>query len=141
MMKKIIIVLFITYIILLLYLTLFKNYLGREIGTYDVNLIPFKNITLITLEFLNKEVSLRFFIRNIFGNLIAFAPFAYFFITLFSLKNTKKFITIMFFIILTIETMQLILKVGFFDVDDIILNLCGTLIIYKLILNRRKNNY
>lgn len=132
-------ILFITYIAILLYLTLFKNYLGREVGTYDINLIPFKNISIITLDFINNIVSLRFFIRNIFGNLIAFTPFAYFLITIFKIKNTKQFALIMFFIILTIETMQLILKVGFFDIDDIILNLTGSLIIYKFITLYLKN--
>lgn len=41
-MKKIInIVLFIMYISFLLYLTLFKNFLGRKEGIYAMNLIPF----------------------------------------------------------------------------------------------------
>jgi len=42
--KIINVILFILYISFLLYLTLFKNYLGRNIGIYDINLIPFKNI-------------------------------------------------------------------------------------------------
>lgn len=136
--KIINIILFITYIFLLAYLTLFKNYLGREVGTYSINLIPFKNIIKITHEFLINNVSLRFFIRNIFGNLIAFTPFSYFFLTIFKIKNKKQFTIIMFFIILFIETLQLILKVGCLDIDDIILNLLGALILFTLLTNRFK---
>ena len=131
--KIINILLFITYISLLLYLTLFKNYLGRTIGVFDINLIPFKNIIKVITDYIINEVSLRFFIRNIFGNLIAFTPFAYFFIVIFKTKNIKKFSIIMFFIILFIETMQLVFKIGFFDIDDIILNLIGSIVAFLIL--------
>lgn len=130
-MKAINIILFTLYIAFLLYLTLFKNYLGRNVGLYDINLIPLKNIFIITSDFIQNEVSLRFFIRNIFGNLVAFTPFAYFFLTLFKIKDTKKFIIFMFIIIFIIESLQHIFKIGFFDIDDIILNLLGSLIAFK----------
>lgn len=119
------IILFIIYIICLLYLTLFRNYLGRTEGVYQMNLSIFANIIGITKGFLNKELTLRFFLRNIFGNIIAFAPFAYFFITIFDLKDTKKFIFLVSGIIVIIESMQYILQIGVYDIDDIILNLSG----------------
>lgn len=129
--KIINVILFILYISILLYLTLFKNYLGRNIGIYDINLIPFKNIYIIISDFIQNEVGLRFFVRNIFGNLIAFTPFAYFFLILFKIEDTKKFLILMFLIILLIETLQYIFKIGYLDIDDIILNLLGSFIAFK----------
>ena len=113
--KIINIILFITYISLLLYLTLFKNYLGRTTGVFDINLIPFKNIIKITNDYIINEVSLSFFI------------------VIFKTKNIKKFFIIMFFIILFIETMQLVFKIGFFDIDDIILNLIGSIVAFLIL--------
>lgn len=136
--KKIIIVMFfIIYIIILLYLTLFKNYLGRALGNYNINLIPFKNIITIFIDFINGESSLRFFIRNIFGNLIAFAPFAYFLKSLFKIDKTKTFTIIMILIVLFIEIMQYILQIGYCDIDDLILNVLGAYTLFILIKNWR----
>lgn len=143
-MKKLLkttnILLFISFIILLTYLTLFKNFVGRTNGKYNINLIPFKTIYTITTDFINNKSSLEFFLRNIFGNLIAFTPFAYFFTNLFKIKNIKTYTIIIFLIILTIETLQLILKIGVFDIDDIILNLLGSIVAFQL-LTKIINNY
>lgn len=125
---------FIIYICFLLYLTLFKNYLGRTIGEYEINLIPFKNIFIIFKEFINNNVSLRFFIRNIFGNIVAFTPFAYFLPQLFKIKNKKTFGVTLLLIIIFIESMQLIFKIGYFDIDDIILNFIGSYLTFIILM-------
>jgi glycopeptide antibiotics resistance protein len=52
-------------------------------------------------------------------------------------KSVKVALIISFLIILFAEAMQLITKVGVFDVDDIVLNLIGSLIgccLYKALL-------
>lgn len=140
-MKKIInIVLFIMYISFLLYLTLFKNFLGRKEGIYAMNLIPFKNIYEITLNFIKGSLSLGFFIRNIFGNLLAFTPIAYFFITLLNLKDIKKLIFLTSAMIIIIEALQYILGIGVYDVDDLILNLTGTILAFLFLKNKIKLN-
>ncbi len=140
-MKKIInIVLFIMYISFLLYLTLFKNFLGRKEGIYAMNLIPFKNIYEITLNFIKGSLSLGFFIRNIFGNLLAFTPIAYFFITLLNLKDIKKLIFLTSGMIIIIEALQYILGIGVYDVDDLILNLTGTILAFLFLKNKIKLN-
>lgn len=136
----IIITCFIFYISILLYLTLFKNYLGREVGNYDINLIPFKNMITITKEFIIGKLSLRFFIRNIFGNIIAFTPFAYFLKTIFKIKDMKTFTLIMILIISFIEIMQYILQIGYCDIDDLILNLLGACTFFTII-NIKKHKY
>lgn len=140
-MKKIInIGFFIMYISFLLYLTLFKNFLGRKEGIYAMNLIPFKNIYEITLNFIKGSLSLGFFIRNIFGNLLAFTPIAYFFITLLNLKDIKKLIFLTSGMIIIIEALQYILGIGVYDVDDLILNLTGTILAFLFLKNKIKLN-
>jgi len=131
--KRINIVLLILYIAFLLYLTLFKNFLGREEGIYAMNLVPFRNIYGITLGWIKGSLTFRFFIRNIFGNILAFAPFAYFFITIFNLKDIKKFIFLTSGIIVIIESSQYLMQIGVYDIDDIILNLNGSIIAFLII--------
>lgn len=131
--RRINIILFILYIAFLLYLTLFKNFLGREEGIYAMNLVPFRNIYGITLGWIKGSLTFRFFIRNIFGNILAFAPFAYFFITIFNLKDIKKFIFLTSGIIVIIESSQYLMQIGVYDIDDIILNLSGSIIAFLII--------
>jgi glycopeptide antibiotics resistance protein len=63
---------------------------------------------------------------NIAGNIFAFSPFG-FILPVISPKN-RKFLNVAllcFEFTLSIELIQLLLKVGIFDVDDIFMNLCG----------------
>lgn len=128
--KRINITLLILYIAFLLYLTLFKNFLGREEGIYAMNLVPFKNIVGITESFINGNLTFEFFIRNIFGNLLAFTPFAYFSIVLLNIKDIKKVIFLTSGVIVMIESAQYLLQIGVYDIDDIILNLTGTILCF-----------
>lgn len=146
--KRINLTLLILYIAFLLYLTLFRNFLGREEGVYAMNLVPFKNIVGITKGWINGYLTFEFFIRNIFGNILAFTPFAYFSIVLFDIKDIKKVIFLTSGIIVMIESAQYLLQIGVYDIDDIILNLTGTIISYialrkiklfKLIIEKVQN--
>lgn len=98
-----------------------------------MNLVPFRNIYGITLGWIKGSLTFRFFIRNIFGNILAFAPFAYFFITIFNLKDIKKFIFLTSGIIVIIESSQYLMQIGVYDIDDIILNLNGSIIAFLII--------
>lgn len=133
--KKINIALFIIYITILLYLTLFKNFLGRTEGIYEINLIPFKNVIGITKKRIKGTITVKFYIRNIFGNILAFAPLAYFGITLLKITKLKTIILTSSIIIITIELSQYFLQIGVCDIDDAILNLTGITIAF-LILNQ-----
>jgi glycopeptide antibiotics resistance protein len=98
------------------------------------NLIPFKTIIKYIYWYIHGSVSLRYFIINIFGNIIAFMPFALFAPILFpKVDNIKKFITTLFCIVLLIELLQIITLSGFFDIDDFILNIGGAYIMYKIL--------
>lgn len=133
--KRINLTLLVLYIAFLLYLTLFRNFLGRTEGIYEINLIPFKNIIGITNGWINGTITIKFYIRNIFGNILAFTPLAYFGITLLKIKKLKTTILISSIIIITIELSQYFLQIGVCDIDDAILNLTGITIAF-LILNQ-----
>ena len=63
---------------------------------------------------------------NIVGNIAAFIPFG-FFLPIISRRSRLWYNTVMFGFIwsLTLETLQLVFKVGSFDVDDMLLNTLG----------------
>ena len=138
---------FIIYIITLIQLTLFDSDYGRaglnifdwskenlEVYLENNNLIPFKTISL----YISRQD--RVAIINLLGNLIAFAPMGIFLPLLFK-KQTKlqNFILTNIAIILAIESLQFLSLSGHFDIDDLILNLLGALIIYGLFKVKKVN--
>lgn len=85
---------------------------------------------------------MEYFMLNIVGNVVAFMPFG----TSLPLinKRYRSFISVLLIgimFIVSIETFQLVMKVGSFDVDDIILNTTGVVIGYivSIILRRIYN--
>lgn len=126
-------VMFGIYLGILIYLMFLSERYGRTegMGTYRYNLIPFQEIKRY---FMHREVLLfeTFFI-NIYGNVLAFMPFG-FLLPVIS-KKDRHFLSILllsFCLTLTLETMQLVLQVGCFDVDDMILNVFGGVLGYVL---------
>ena len=65
-------------------------------------------------------------------------PLEYFIIELFKVNKFKQNLLLSFIIILMIETSQFILKIGVFDVDDIIICTFGMMTFY-VICNSIKN--
>lgn len=140
---------FLMYILVLIKLTLFDSNYGRNglnifnfnheyIGEYlqnQVNIIPFKTI----LEYIKRWDHIA--IYNLFGNIIAFAPMGLFLPLLFKKQNKlKTFILTNIAIILTIELFQFLSLSGSFDIDDLILNLIGSLTIYSLFKVKKINH-
>jgi len=123
---------------IIVYFVLFSDKLGRVTGyeTFQYNLTPFQEIRrFITYR---DSVPLWVFILNLLGNLLIFAPLGF----LVPLMRTRKTGVIRIFIYsflfsLGIEILQLVTRVGVFDVDDIILNTAGGLIGYVLYLFTR----
>lgn len=139
---------FMLYLILLITLTLFDSSWGRngfaikDFKVYikqSVNLVPFKTIINYIKEF-NSMYSTRQIMFNLLGNICAFMPMALFLPLLFKKQSKfKNFIITMVIIILGIESLQLITTSGRFDIDDLILNLFGAVIMY-LLLNIKSVN-
>lgn len=129
-------ILFIGYCILMLWEVFIGPY--RSTGMSRLyNLIPFKTISgfLINYKYYKAET---IFI-NLAGNVITFVPLGFFLPIVFQgFRSFRKAITCFTLIILAVETFQLILNVGVFDVDDIILNLLGCLLGYFSILSLKK---
>lgn len=124
-------ILFMIYIMALSYFLFFSERYGRDISVreFRYNLTPFKEIKRF-IKYKN-ELGLESFLVNILGNIFAFAPFG-FILPIISIKN-RKFLNVFlmsFEFSLSVETIQLISKVGIFDVDDIILNVIGSIIGY-----------
>lgn len=132
-------ILFIIYIIGLCYFLFFSEGYGRTGIThgYRYNLVLFKEINRFIKY--RADVGFTSFAVNIFGNIFAFSPFG-FVLPIISPRNRKFFNVALlgFEFSLMIEIIQLLFKVGIFDVDDIFLNTIGSIIGYIIFAICRK---
>ena len=70
---------------------------------------------------------------NVFGNVLGFVPYGFILPVITGKMRNSFFIILSGFVIsLTIEVIQLITKVGCFDVDDMILNTLGAALGYGI---------
>jgi len=124
---------FIVYISVLVYFLFFADMLGRTTGAtnYRYNLILFKEIRRFIVYSGHLGASSVF--TNLIGNVVAFIPFGIF-LPILTNNRLKIFrVTIFTFALtLSIELIQLMSRVGIFDVDDMILNTLGGIIGYLL---------
>ena len=95
---------------------------NEQDGIQNINLVPFRSI----LPYL-RNITEPYAFKNIMGNVIIFIPLGFFVSNIFS-KKIFKSIIICVAAILAIECVEFIFKIGFFDIDDIILNLLGCLL-------------
>ena len=122
-------VVFITYLLLLIYLTLFSQYFGRVWFHRSVNLMPFVTIHRYIVSSSNFGLA----IINLAGNIIAFMPLG--FLLPMVLKDQMHFLSILcciFSTSISIEIIQYILGVGVSDIDDVLLNVIGGILGYCL---------
>ena len=94
---------------------------------YRYNLELFKEIKRF-IEY-RQQLGFESVVVNIFGNVLAFTPFGF----LLPMMNRRfhnffRLLLSCIFFTLTIEMLQLVLRVGIFDVDDIFLNTLGGVI-------------
>ena len=93
-------------------------------GVHGVNITLFKELT-------RYEFGSKLFYRNIIGNIMMFIPFGFF--SSYYLKLNKKFFIFFLTLIVSIVIELIQLKIGrAFDIDDILLNIVGTLLGYYL---------
>ena len=128
-------VLFLMYLCLLAYFMFFSESFGRTDTDrgYAYNLVPLKEITRYFRYY--RTLGMPLFLINIVGNMVAFMPFG-FFLPIISRRSRKWYNTVSFGLIfsLILETLQLIFKVGSFDVDDMFLNTVGGIAGYILVI-------
>ena len=98
---------------------------------YSVNLIPFKTIWGYVMDVMAKRWMLGLAIKNVFGNFILFYPMGIFLPCLFRrVRTLGKSLLISLCTILAVECVQLVFRLGIFDIDDLILNMAGWILGY-----------
>lgn len=132
--RQIGILLFVVYVLLLIYFLFFSEGYGRlaeEERIYRYNLKPFVEIQRFWIY--RAQVGLSAFFMNIFGNVIGFIPLG-FILPVIGRRWRSGFLIVLsgFSLSLCVETIQLVTKVGCFDVDDLILNTAGAAVGYLL---------
>ena len=122
-------VLFIIYMVALVYFLFFSEQMGRvPSDEYKYSLKPFKEIRRY-LTYID-QLGLWYVFLNLAGNVMAFVPFGF---VLPVITRYRKFYQVFFLSMefsLVVEIIQLVSKVGSFDVDDILLNTLGGVLGY-----------
>ena len=139
---------FVLYLLLLLTFTLFDDVFGRNLRPVFVwnsgksweelrlslNWVPFRTISLYVWNIRHGVISHRDFLINIFGNLFAFMPLAFFLPHLFpKMRSAWRFALTVTGMILAIELAQFLFQRGSADVDDLILNLSGAMLLFAVL--------
>ena len=129
-------ILFVIYILLLVYFLFFAEIYGRNSFAdqdYRYNLIPFREVRRFWIY--RSQVGHLAAFLNLAGNVIGFWPFGFFLPVMHRRMRSFWLVTLLGFAFsLGVETVQLIWKVGCFDVDDMILNTLGALSGYWIFL-------
>lgn len=129
--KRILYVAFVIYMVILIYFLLFSEGFGRTSHneSYRYNLVLFQEIKRFITYY--HILGMKSVLVNVVGNIVAFMPFGFF--MPFIGKKRRGFINVTLLSIelsLFIETVQLITKVGSYDVDDLLLNSLGGVLGY-----------
>lgn len=126
------IALFVLYVLLLMYFLFFSEGYGRVAEaerTYRYNLKPFMEIRRFWTY--RKQLGTAALFTNIFGNVIGFIPFGFILPIIADRMRSGFLISLSGLgVSLTVECIQLVTKVGCFDVDDLILNTLGAALGY-----------
>ena len=146
--KSIIICLFLLYTLMIVDFTLISDGFGRSISNIfltekseitkylseKINLIPFATINLFVAAWKNSILETHSVVENIWGNLLVFAPYAFFVPYIFKGVNTLfKFLIVISIAVLSIECLQIIFLTGSADIDDFLLNVSGAAMAYGLL--------
>ena len=103
----------------------------KSIITYGLsraNFIPFRTIKM----YIRHRSTLNSF-ANLFGNLFILTPLGFLLPFAWKKQHSIFLITAMGFLVsMAVETLQLVLGIGAFDVDDLILNTLGVMLGYIL---------
>ena len=133
---------FIAYLLLLGYAVFFSSGFGREEhADYRYNLTLFQEIGRYYGVGIRTGLWWLFW-WNVVGNVCVFVPFGAFLPALFA--KCQKFFSVLLFTMelsLVVEIIQLVTKIGSFDVDDILLNTIGGILgcfVYKILAGRHR---
>ena len=142
MRKTVKILLYVFFVIYCLALVKFLLLDGRHVHTEATigeffsrsNFIPFKTVYDYIVRLKNDTINADIVIKNLVGNLIALFPMGCFLPCMFaSLRKFWKVLALCFGIVLFVELLQLLLRMGSLDVDDFIFNLSGACLGYGFV--------
>jgi len=135
--KKITKVLFVVYILLLIWIILFKT--SFSISDF-IGLSKIRSINLIPFYYPTK---VNFHLREVVANILIFVPLGIY-LKMLDIKS-KKAILYGFILSLVLEVGQFIFKLGTSDITDIITNttgtilgVCGYILLEKMFKNKEK---
>lgn len=132
--NRILIVIFLLYFCILLRLTVFRT------RTYPID--SSVNLSLFTdLVATYHENGLWMVLYLVIGNIVWFVPFGFLLPEIWKNLKLRIVVPFGFLLSLTIETGQLLLHKGMFEIDDLVLNTFGTAIgyfVYKIYRSFRK---
>lgn len=117
--------LFISYCILMIILLFFRDRHPHDSMRY--NLILFHTIKqyLVNIHLYSTEI----WVKNLFGNVILFIPLGSGIPTLYKrFMRVLPFTLLVIALLFSVEIIQMVTRVGSFDVDDILLNTIGALL-------------
>lgn len=142
--SKIATFIFIHYIILLLYMTIYRDGLFMNdihkinLNVFTVLIDGFKN-----LSYYDQNSAYFYVIYNVLGNILWFVPFGFLLAMLFTRLSWYKVILITCLLSISIEFTQYIFYVGVSDIDDIIFNTIGgfTGYVFYILSTRRERRY
>lgn len=124
---------FILYLGVLFYFLFFSEHYGRTdiSDEYHYNLVLFREIKRF---YRYREIlGMKSVMINLAGNIVAFMPFGFFLPILWPRSGKFLYVTFWSFSFsLVVETIQLVYKVGTFDVDDLFLNTLGGIFGYMM---------
>ncbi|MFN4150809.1 MAG: VanZ family protein [Candidatus Sericytochromatia bacterium] len=124
---------FVTILFLYSLFILWEMFLGPyrlKSNEIHYNIYPFKTIFDFIINF--SISNLKNFIINIIANILLFVPFGFLTKILFEKLNFKSITITYIFIIIILEIFQVTLRVGVFDIDDILLNVLGVILGYLI---------
>lgn len=97
---------------------------NRSLGYWNVNLVPFRSIAPYI-----KEIHSNYAFMNIIGNIVSYIPLG--FLMPLAFRKYRSFWKVSlrsFVIIIIVESLQFLLLLGYFDVDDIMLNMLSAIL-------------
>lgn len=118
--KELLMLSFIIYILCLFQVVTFQD----DVSWSTNNFIPFK-------EIFRYKIGSRLFLKNILGNMLLFLPFGFFTSHYIKIEKPSTIFVLTFIASVSIESVQMAIG-RVFDVDDIILNICGGFIGYYI---------
>lgn len=97
-----------------------------EYARNSVNLVPFQTLLELFRRNAERSINADIVFDNAVGNFLLFFPMGIYLPCMSqNARKLPRLLLTVFLIVLLIETLQLVFRVGSFDVDDILLNVAG----------------